>query len=347
MRKYFSDVVGNDELCRYFGDEIRRDMLPHAFILEGPKGSGKHMLATRLAMALSCEKRSDPNANLPCAECPTCKKILSGNSPDLIFVNRGDKTEFGVDPVRFVNSDVYFSPNENEKKVYVFEDAQLMNIQAQNAFLLTLEEPPPYVVFVLLTESATVLLETVRSRAQVRRIERIPNAEIKKLLIERYKNAKVLNDTNPDALDEIILSAGGCIGTAIELLDEKKRDVALGKREKVRNFVSLLAGGDTRASIEMLTALSRSKQTREQLTAFFVHCKYALRDLILLRKDENAPLCFYTNRDEALHLSGEVSLERLVRVADALDFAVERLGGNGNVRLVLTTLWMQSGLLQI
>ena len=145
------DMIGNDALRVRLADDLRRGRLSHAYILEGPVGSGKHTLARQIAAALSCERKQDVTSPLPCRSCPACRKILSGNSPDLITVKREeDKTTFGVEVIRELRQDVPVAPNDTDYKVYLIEDAHLMTQQAQNAFLLTLEEPPPYVLFLLL-----------------------------------------------------------------------------------------------------------------------------------------------------------------------------------------------------
>ena len=165
MKRFFEDIAANEALREQLGTEILASRLPHAYILEGSRGSGKHTLALRIAAALSCQRSEDSSAPLPCMNCPSCKKILDGNSPDVIFVHREDTATLGVDIIRNVRNDVWIAPNDTDFKIYIIEDAHLMTEQAQNALLLTLEEPPEYVRFLLLCESAEMLLETIRSRA--------------------------------------------------------------------------------------------------------------------------------------------------------------------------------------
>ena len=146
----FSDMVGNEALRLRLARDVREKTLSHAYLLEGARGSGKHMLALRIAMALACEHREEHSSPLPCMHCASCKKILDGNSPDVIWLRREDKATVGVEGVRRIRSDVYVAPHELDAKIYIIEDAHLMTTQAQNALLLTLEEPPSYVLFLLL-----------------------------------------------------------------------------------------------------------------------------------------------------------------------------------------------------
>ena len=174
MSECFSAVVGNDALCARLASELRGDKLSHAYIFEGPRGIGKHTLAKETAMALACRERTAKNAPIPCRKCPECRKIEEGFSPDIITVKKpADRVFLPVDTIRELRRTISVVPNDLSFKVYIIEDAHTMNAQAQNAFLLTLEEPPPFVLFLLLTESAGALLETIRSRAPILRLSRV------------------------------------------------------------------------------------------------------------------------------------------------------------------------------
>lgn len=344
MKPAFPDIKGNDALRRLLGDDICSGRLSHAYILEGPRGSGKHMLALRIAAALACEKRRQDGVPLPCMTCPACEKIFNGNSPDVIFLNRGEKATFGVEAIRSLHTDVHIAPNELDTKLYILEEAHLMTAQAQNAFLLTLEEPPPYVLFLLLAENAQALLETVRSRAPVRRTELLSREEITELLLSCYPEAEALRRSAPGEFAQIITAAGGCAGVAVELLNPRKRAPVLADRETVRRIVSVAAGGSPGEVLALLAGLG---QKRDELTSRLGLCLLALRDLVLLKKSEEAPLCFFTDREEALTLSCRFPTRTLLRLCGAIDTAMDRLRANGNVRLILTTLGTQSGLLSV
>lgn len=340
----FDDIVGNLALRRKLQEDILGGKLSHAYILEGLAGFGKHMLAERIAAALSCDNKSDPNTPLPCRACPACKKILSGNSPDLIKINRGDKATLGVEVIRELRQDVYVAPNDVSSKVYVIEDAHLMTLQAQNAFLLTLEEPPPYVLFLLLCENATTLLETIRSRAPILRLEPIENAEIHSHLCRTNREALALHTENQQAFDEIIAAANGSIGRALSLLDEKKRVPILEKREIAREFVKLCTSRrNTVATMRFFNILNTKK--RDELLDWLEIQLLCVRDLLLCKQTESAPLCFFYDREEACSLSYHFTTPELLRLCDCLCDASNRLRANANVRLTLTGLAVQTGLL--
>ena len=176
----------------------------HAYIIEGVKGSGKHSIARLSAAALSCERKNDDSAPLPCGKCEACRKILEFLSPDVITVGTEGKATLGVDSIRFMREDVYTPPNDLEHKIYIIEDADKMTVQAQNAFLLTLEEPPTYAGFILLCENAGALLETIRSRAPILRTEPISRQNIDRYITANDKRAATLKATAPKDYAELI-----------------------------------------------------------------------------------------------------------------------------------------------
>ena len=340
MRPAFTDVVGNRRLCERLCADLTEKKLSHAYIIEGKKGFGKHMIAMRIAAALSCEKAADPSVPLPCGSCPSCKKILSGNSPDVIFISKGDKATLGVEEIRRIRTDVLVPPNDTSSKIYMIEDAHLMTVQAQNAFLLTLEEPPSYVLFLLLCENSGSLLETIRSRAATLRTEPIPPTEILAYLKEHVPEAGRMSREN---LLEIVAAADGSIGRAIDLLDPKLYKPLLERRTSAREFVRLCTQRCT--STDVLHYLSTLPQKREELAEQCTEILYCLRDLLLCKQTEAAPLCFFADAEEASALSYEFTTPELLSLCEELSNTIDRLHQNANVRLTLTALGKCCGLL--
>lgn len=343
MKEAFPAMVANRALCARLRNDVLDDKLSHAYIVEGPVGSGKHTLARNLAAAISCENRTSAEHPLPCGVCPSCKKILGGFSTDVIVKSREDKATLGVDVVRQVRQDVYVAPHESRAKVYIIEEAHLMTVQAQNAFLLTLEEPPSYAVFLLLCESATPLLETVRSRAPTLRTEPISTAEIDAYLTRTSSEAASLKQTAPQEYSEILAAANGCIGHAIALLDPKARKPITARRQLAREFVRLCAARKhAHSTMRFLNTLS---QKRDELSEQLLTLQICLRDLLLCKQTEQAPLCFFTDREEALSLAYGFTTPTLLSLCDSVQEAIDRLQSNANVNLTLTALALRAELL--
>ncbi len=340
MRSVFTDVVGNRRLCERLCRDLSENKLSHAIILEGKAGTGKHMIALRIAAAMACAERENEASSLPCMHCPACRKILSGNSPDVIYVSRGEKATLGVDPIREVRGDVRIAPNELSHKTYIIEDAHLMTPNAQNAFLLTLEEPPPYVHFLLLCESAATLLETVRSRAPTLRTEPLSTDEIERYLVSNVPEAR---RTEPAQLREIVAAADGSIGRAVTLLDPSLYKPLLERRNAAREFVRLCSSRVSAADV--LAYLQTLPQKRDELTDLFCELLFCLRDLLLCKQTENAPLCFFSDREEACTLAYGFTTPALLSVCESVQAATERLRMNANVRLTEISLARDCGLL--
>ncbi len=343
MRHMFDDMLGNLQLRQTLAEEITAHRLSHAYILEGPDGSGKHMLAYRIAASLACEHANDPAFALPCRTCAACRKILSGNSPDVIPIGRGDKATLGVEAIRSLKSDVYIAPNDLPTKIYIIEDAHLLTVQAQNALLLTLEEPPPYVLFLLLCESTAPLLETVRSRAPTRHLEPVDAADIGAHLVKTVPEAARMQKNAPSDFSEILAAADGSVGRAIALLDPKRYRPIVERRRLAREFVSLCAGGHNSAAT--LRHLNGMSQKRDELIGQCNEILLCLRDLLLCKQTEGAPLCFFGDREEACTLAYGFTTPTLLSLSDGIMDAIEKLRQNANVRLTLTTLAAHCGLL--
>lgn len=340
---YFSNIIGNGELIGRLSRDISEGRLAHAYILEGQYGSGRHTLALQMAAAIECEKRGEDmgeslfgdtaEAKIPCGCCQSCMKILSGKSPDIKTVGpEDDKVFIGVETVRNVKNDMYTAPNDLSIKVYIIEDADLMTGQAQNAFLLSLEEPPPYVLFFLICQNSSDLLETVRSRAPTLRLQHIPDDELENFLISHDKRAKELRDTSVEDWKSLISVASGSIGYGLKLLDNQKRGAILEQRKSVKDLILMLARSNKLGAIDAILAFNRKRHETVELLLIL---QSALRDLLLLKKDEGVALCFYEDRENALEISSSFTTKAILKYFDATKGALDELEINSNIRLTL------------
>ena len=335
-----NNIIGNKALCERLYSDIRSGTLGHAYIIEGKSGSGRHTLAKSIIASLACESEGD---TLPCGSCKSCRDILEDKCPDVFTIGKEDKkASVGIASIRAIKSTIMAVANNLEFKAYIIEDADTMTPQAQNAFLLTLEQPPTRVYFFILAENARSLLETIRSRAPVIRTEALDSGEVDAYICsDRVAKsvsdaAKSLKASSPDEYRTVLLAANGSIGRAIELLSPKTRGPIIASRELAMNFISaLLKRAEFSPPIALFPSFSAKRDGAvEQLE----YVKNALRDLILLKKTDNAPLCFFSDRDEAMDLSSMLAERRLVSVFDSVDRAQSLLYANANVKLTLTDL---------
>lgn len=356
-----TDIIGNRALLERLDRDVRAGQLSHAYILDGREGSGRHTVAYRICAAIACENRPgqalsraededqmgffdafDPpppkeipaDAPLPCGECPACRRVLEGKCPDIRIIGKEGKASIGVDAIRFLRSDVLIPPNDLDTKIYIIEDAESMTVQAQNALLLTLEEPPPYVLFLLLCNGADALLETIRSRAPILRTAPIPDGDIRGYL----KNRRC--SLSEEDLNAVILRADGCIGQALTLADARAVKPILKMRETCDDFLRVCA---THRCDGLPALIPRFGNKREGVQELIAMITLATRDLILLRHSEEASLKYFTDRDTAEELACRFTTRALIGLYQALCRAADSLEANGNIRLTLTRLTVELG----
>lgn len=350
-------IIGNRPLLSRLTRDVRDNCLSHAYILDGQSGSGRHIIARHIAAAIACHHRSGHQNHLgdagqmgffdneppstpvaegpiPCGVCEGCRKVLENICPDIQIIGREGKATLGVEAVRRIKETVYMAPGELDTKVYIIEDAETMTPQAQNALLLTLEEPPPYVLFLLLCNGADKLLETIRSRAPVLHTEPISEADIRAYLSRQKRSLP------SDELEALLICADGSVGRALALSDLKSVRSILKQRALVDTF---MRGCADRQKEPIFSAIGQFGSKREDVMTLLSLTTLAVRDLLLLKKSETARLKYYTSRDTAMELSEVFTAKALLSLYQALDKARDELTRNGNVRLTLTHMCLSAG----
>ena len=327
--KCFPAILNNQNLRKRLAAEISENRLPHAYIIAGAKGSGKRTIAINIAAALACNNQE----TLPCGECDRCNKILSGFSPDVIYVRKDpEKKEFTVNLIREIKESIYISPNELEKRVYIIEDAETMNHNAQNAFLKILEEPPEYVVFLLLCSNTENLLETVKSRAPILYTEHIPTNLIKDYLLNNSSKARELSENNPEKLESITVAANGSIGAALSLCEESDKHAAL--QQSVLDFLTAW----TAPSLTDLDLFcDRLSGIGDGMTEFLETLKKALRDIAVSKFDTTPDLLFFSSLAEAEPIAARITVSKALKLSVAADNLIDKLKFYVDTRLASVT----------
>lgn len=331
--EWFSDLVGNDSLKSALAARVTAGTVPHALLILGESGSGKKTLVRELAAALNCEKRS-AGIPLPCHSCNTCRRILSGQFTDVKTLGKAPgKATVGVDDVREFREDMFLSATESAYKIYIFEDADAMTPQAQNALLKVLEEPPAGVMMFLLARSQDKILTTVRSRTQILRMERLQEEDIRKILATDVHAAITLR-RDPDAVRALLLAADGNAGRAIALADPRATQELEQRRRTTLNVLDALCGKLSYAGVRDAVFALPDKRTdfpdmaEEVLTA--------LRDLLLIRRDENAVPLFFTDKNDITRYTSQIPVGRLYAAFDIFNQAAASCRANANMNLLLT-----------
>ena len=338
-RSVFPTLISNDHLRSIIGGDLLSGRLGHAYILEGPYGSGKHTFARLVAASLSCERRTDDRFPLPCGECLSCRKIRDGFSPDVFMVGREeDRATLGVDAIRKLRENLWIAPNENAAKVYVIEDADTMTVQAQNAFLLSLEEPPPYAVFFLLTENAAALLETIRSRAPILRMQIFDTDALSEIL-KNDPRIETIARTQSEHFRKAVSAAGGSVGQAKRLLVPASEEAAaiLSLRADAARIAALLFSANPSESVQILKNLPKDRAESVKLLELVL---FALRDIAAIKKNASLAPLFYSDPDECRAVGDKIPLTRIVSAYDDVLTAREQILANTSVQTVFVGLLM-------
>lgn len=317
----FAGLIGNEDIKNALGKAIESSEFLHAYIIEGAQGTGKHTVARLAAAGIMCRDKGCTSDN----RCSLCKKILNDNCADVRFFDA-----FKVDDVRKIKETLYESPTECDYKIFVLNNVEKMNIKAQNALLISLEEPPKNVVFFLLCTDATILLETIRSRAQILRTKPLTKEQIL-----NYLKGTDLPLPPTERLEEIVLSSNGSLGYVLDMLTEGKAEALIKDRERALDFAVKLLNNDN-STVTLLTSMFN--MTREKLKELFSLSLVVLRDLAVVKKTKDAPLCFFTSYKDALDVAGKHSLQKILGILSSLEGGIDALNLNANVPSTLVSL---------
>lgn len=328
--RYFPDLFGNQKTKYRLGTAIESGKAAHAYLISGPDGSGKMTLAREIAAALNCE---GGRGTLPCHSCNACRRIMAGEFTDVKILKRQkDKMTIGVDEVRLFRDDMFLSATESDYKIYIIDDAGRLTPQAQNALLKVLEEPPSKVVIILLTTSDDAILTTIKSRAQYVNMQKFTPDEL-----DEYFTRGGTSGAFPggEARAELLLCADGRIGRAKELFGAEGEAIH-AMRERTEDFIRATAQG---APYSQLYAATKALPTkRDELFEALENVTVALRDLILLKHSEKAPLLFYPVRERAMEIAGTMSARRLMKIYEIITDSLDELGKNVSVSALITNL---------
>ena len=333
MALFFPTLYGNASLKARMQERLAQHTVSHAYLIQGDPGTGKHLFAHLLAAALCCEKRDCENASVPCGECNACYKILSVGTPDLMEIERGENASVGIEAIRAIKADMFLAPAELEKKIYIIEDADYLTPAAQNALLVALEEPPRNVHIFLLCHDASSLLPTVRSRVQMLTMSHLTDAEMQTAL-QQVPAARLLQNAKPEEYRAVLTLAGGSLGLALRLLDDKTRNAIEEIRRHCTNILSCV--GSRVPYSRLYQAVAALPTKRKELTSELSYLLSAIRDLTLLKRDENVQLCYFDERESAIQTAAAYSLRCLFAIYDATEQVIKQVDQNANIGVSLT-----------
>ncbi len=321
----FKDVVGHKDILKYISSAVENNRVSHAYILNGERGSGKKMLANLFAMTLLCETGD----NEPCGKCHSCKQAESGNHPDIIRVTHEKPNSISVDDIRTqVNNTVDIKPYQGPYKVYIIPQADMMTPQAQNAILKTIEEPPSYAVFLLLTENAETLLPTINSRCVMLKLRNIKDTLIKKYLMENLE----IPDYKADMCTAF---AQGNMGRAIMLANSDHFNEIREEAVQLLKHISEMELNEIVATVKNISVY------KLEITDYLDIIMIWYRDVLLYKATKEIDKVVFKDQLQSIkEQARKSSYEGIELILESLEKAKARLKANVNFDLVMELLFL-------
>ena len=300
--KTFSEFIAQEHIVKTLTNQISQGMISHAYLFSGPRGSGKTTIARLFAKAINCQKRIGFE---PCNQCPSCQEINKGKALDLIEIDAASHR--GIDEIRDLKEGINFPPTKLKYKVFIIDESHQLTKEAANALLKTLEEPPPFVVFILATTEVHKMIPTILSRCQRFDFWKLTVPEILKKLEFISKNEKI--EIEKEALELIALNSAGSMRDAESILDQaitfklgkiKAQDIkdllGLIDLELASQLSDFLIKKDSLKAVNFLNEILDKGLDLEEFVKSLIN--YFRQALILKIAGENNPILFGLTKEQ-------------------------------------------------
>ena len=340
----FRNIYGHEKTIAHLRSAIVLDQVSHAYLISGDEGMGKKTLARAFAQTLQCEnlqmevqEMGRPAAHAApddaswkridaCGLCGSCKQTVSGNQPDILTWSHEKVKLFSVDDARKLAEDIQIRPFSGRYKIYIVPDAQMMNVQAQNALLKTLEEPPEYAVLILLTTSTDAMLETIRSRCVLLDLKPVEDAKVRQYLMEQCEI--------PDYEADICVAfAQGNIGKAVSLAGSEDFRETMDRAVRILTHIRDWEMEEISAEVKALVPYKLRIDDLLDLFAVWY------RDVLFFKATRQIDGIIFREQTSAVRKAArESSYEGVQMILDAIRKAKDRLRANVNFELTIELL---------
>ena len=320
----FRDILGNESVVRHFQTALKQRSISHAYLLNGEDGSGKMMLATAFARALQCEEGGIE----ACGRCKSCMQAASGNHPDISYVTH-EKSIISVDDIRVqLNAAIQIKPYSAPYKVFIIDEAEKMNEQAQNALLKTLEEPPEYAVILLLVDNENQLLQTILSR--------VVRLDTRPLSAKQICDYLVQKLSIPDYHAQLAAGfACGNLGRALRFASSSEFE------ERKEAILHLFRHLDEMTTSEVIASIKPLIEDKSAIADELDLILLWYRDVLILKASQKADDLVYKGEFSQLrYYASTRSFPALNRVVLAVETARRRLKANVSAETVFELLFL-------
>ena len=321
----FKDVAGHEDIISHLQNAIKMNKVSHAYIFGGEHGSGKKLLASLFAMTLQCETHGIE----PCLQCTSCLSALSKNQRVFFNISHEIPNSIGIEEIRQqLIDDVAIRPYESRYKIYIVNEAQKMTLQAQNALLKTIEEPPSYAIILLLADNPDSLLPTISSRCVILNLKPVSDNLVKSYLMERMHI--------PDYQAEVDASfAQGNIGKAVRIASSEEYG------EVMENALRLAKYAQNMQLYELIDAIKGMTAEKDNIQDYLDIFSMWFRDVLLFKATREVDTLVFKQELNAIRERAQrSSYEGLERIIDAIQTAGTRLKANVNFELTMELLFL-------
>lgn len=319
----FQKIPGQNAVKQHLCKAVSSDRVSHAYMLIGEKGLGKGALAEAFAEMLLCERDSLH----PCGECHACRQAEARTHPDLIYIRHEKPGSIGVDEVRQqLSAEAIIRPFSGKKRIFIVPEAEKMTTQAQNALLKTIEEPPEYVVILLLTQSEEALLETIRSRCVKLFLRPVPE----EILTETLLRHGTL--TREEATLAVRFARG---------IPEAAEQMAFSPdfQKQCAEMLELLEALPQNGPDTVQAAGGRIRELYPELTGFLEFLRMYYRDILAVKRGMNEQGLIFTGYESRfVRIARDLSLSQAGRILNEIEHTEDRIKANVNSELALELL---------
>jgi DNA polymerase-3 subunit delta' len=319
-------VIGQDKILVLLSHSLKENNMAHAYLFVGPPHIGKRTLALNLAQALNCD-----NSKPPCGQCRSCRRILEGKHADVTSTGLDSGVEIGIDSIRELQRLANLPPYEGKCKVFIIEDAEYLSNEAANSLLKILEEPPPKVVWLLLTAERERLLPTIISRCQQLELKPLPLEKIQSYLAN-------FPSVDSDKAKFLAHLCHGCLGWALSALADDS--ILKLRSQRVNKLSSLLTASlEERFTFarELTAQLSQDRRSIAEVMEIWLSW---WRDLMLIKLGCQEAI---TNIDYEAALRKQAKILSLSQIREFLAnlcLIREEISKNINLRLAFESLML-------